>query len=121
MYPISSSDLIAFNGLTPLAGDEYNWLLENVQAYMMTQDLPSSWVATEQIRQVMARIPRRPNTIQFLENYHKLEISVSNSNNPQVHHDEPARKRVRIEEESQKESLEVVATSSSTVNGASFQ
>ena len=59
--------MLAFNGLATLAGEEFEWLLENAQRYMAIQNLPLGWISLEQIRQVMARAPRQPNTIAFLE------------------------------------------------------
>jgi hypothetical protein len=59
--------MLAFNGLATLAGDEFEWLLENVQRYMAVQYLPFGWISSDQIRQVMARVPRQPNILPFLE------------------------------------------------------
>ncbi|KAL2361144.1 hypothetical protein RJZ56_005984 [Blastomyces dermatitidis] len=66
--------MISFSGLAQLPTEEYDWLLKNVQRYMTVQGLPRNWVAREQIRKVMANAPRRPNTISFLNSYHKLEM-----------------------------------------------
>ncbi|KAL2380541.1 hypothetical protein RJZ90_004515 [Blastomyces dermatitidis] len=79
--------MIAFNSLATLAGDEFEWLLENVQRYLAIQSLPCGWIASEQIRQVMARALRQPNTLSFLEMITKSNMSEN----------EPATKHVRIE------------------------
>lgn len=65
--------MVTFNGLSTLAGEEFEWLLGNVRRYMAVQSLPCGWIASEQIRQVMARVPRQPNTLPFLESMSRLE------------------------------------------------
>ncbi|EER41093.1 conserved hypothetical protein [Histoplasma capsulatum H143] len=87
--------MLAFNGLATLAGEEFEWLLENAQRYMAIQNLPLGWISLEQIRQVMARAPRQPNTLAFLESYHKLEFQIGNTNERDAPDNEPARKRMR--------------------------
>jgi hypothetical protein len=59
--------MICFNGLANLAGDDFEWLVTNVQKHMMTQKLPHRWVTRDQIKKVLARAPWRPNTVLFLE------------------------------------------------------
>ncbi|OAT12062.1 hypothetical protein BDBG_07457 [Blastomyces gilchristii SLH14081] len=76
--------MIAFNSLATLAGDEFEWLLENVQRYLAIQSLPCGWIASEQIRQVMARALRQPNTLSFLESYHKHEFQISDNKEQHV-------------------------------------
>ncbi|EQL38000.1 hypothetical protein BDFG_01017 [Blastomyces dermatitidis ATCC 26199] len=76
--------MITFNSLATLAGDEFEWLLENVQRYLAIQSLPCGWIASEQIRQVMARALRQPNTLSFLKSYHKHEFQISDNKEQHV-------------------------------------
>lgn len=111
--------MIAFSGLAILAGDEFEWLLENMQRYLAIQSLPCGWIASEQIRQVMARALRQSNTIPFLESkspfepyhifninmnlgYHKLEFQICDSKENDTSEDEATTKRIHIEHPGEK-------------------
>lgn len=58
---------LSFSGLVLQSEEQFSWLVENARAYLKAQSLPSSWIAREQIRTVMARTPRQTNTRSFLE------------------------------------------------------
>lgn len=100
---------LSFSGLVLLSEEQFSWLVENARAYLEAQSLPSGWIAREQIRTVVARTPRQPNTRSFLESqlhhcfpkqnaafdqfpgYHKVEIHYDSV--PEI---EPRNKRPRI-------------------------
>lgn len=57
--------MISCAGLALWSVEEYGWLLNNAQRYLAVQELPL-WATREQIRKVLANVPRRPNIASFL-------------------------------------------------------
>ncbi|KAK2752221.1 hypothetical protein FQN54_008153 [Arachnomyces sp. PD_36] len=76
--------MVSFSGLASLRSEEFSWLLRNAEKYMETQQLPSGWLAREQIRKVLA-------------SYHKLEVYGYNTCSPSAADDEPVTKRIRTD------------------------
>lgn len=58
---------ISITGLTLLPAEEFNWLLQNVGIYLERQSLPPSWITRDQVRKVVANLPRGEITKSFLE------------------------------------------------------
>ena len=54
---------LSFPGLVSLPANQFNWLLSNANRYMEAQGLPSNWVTADQIRKVIANVPRQKDTI----------------------------------------------------------
>lgn len=68
---------MAFAGLISLPDKHFECLVENVPDYVEVQKLPRAWIARDQIKRVVASTPRRENTQSFLQNYHSLEMQLS--------------------------------------------
>lgn len=58
---------LSFTGLLTLPSEQFHWLVQNVHRYLRAQSLPHGWIARDQIRKVLANIPRGMNTKSFLE------------------------------------------------------
>lgn len=66
---------LSFQALVSLPLDRFNWLVGNVQHYLQVQNLPASWIMTDQIRRMIAKVPNQENTAFFWKCYHLLEIN----------------------------------------------
>ena len=58
---------ISVAGLALLPAEEFSWLLQNVGDYLEKQSLPPGWIARDQVRRVVANLPRGEVTKSFLE------------------------------------------------------
>lgn len=50
---------MAFAGLVSLPDKQFEYLVENMPNYIKAQELPSEWIARDQIRKVVATTLRR--------------------------------------------------------------
>ncbi|KAL8674149.1 MAG: hypothetical protein Q9168_001443 [Polycauliona sp. 1 TL-2023] len=58
---------ISITGLALLPAEEFRWLLQNVGIYLERQSLPPGWIARDQVRKMVANLPRGEITKSFLE------------------------------------------------------
>ncbi len=58
---------ISLTGLASLPAEEFNWLVRNVGTYLEKQSLPLGWIVRDQVRKVVANLPRGEITKSFLE------------------------------------------------------
>jgi hypothetical protein len=70
---------MAFNGLFSLPDKQYESLVENVQEYIQVQELPSEWIARDQIKRVVASTPRLESTQSFLKSESEFNSRYVNS------------------------------------------
>ncbi|KAF2681109.1 hypothetical protein K458DRAFT_433966 [Lentithecium fluviatile CBS 122367] len=70
---------VSFPGLVSLATEQFTWLVNNADLYLEAQELSPSWIESDPVRSVIAKTPKRENTMKFLENYHKFEIRQCNN------------------------------------------
>lgn len=89
---------MAFAGLVSLPDKQFEYLVENMPNYIKAQELPSEWIARDQIRKVVATTLRREKIQLLLQGYHGLEIQLSQDSTSNANKEKTsARKRKRLE------------------------
>jgi hypothetical protein len=85
---------LSFSALSSMPSEQFSWLVCNATHYTQVQAFPQAWIATDQIRKVIANTPRLECTKDFWKSkllmlpistllkqrldYHELELEVCN-------------------------------------------
>jgi hypothetical protein len=56
---------LSFPALASMPSEQFSWLVNHAERYTQLQTFPSAWIATDQIRKVIANTPRLECTREF--------------------------------------------------------